>query len=61
MPQVWHEVNPFQKNIKAKGMKMYTCPMHPEVEAKKPGKCPKCGMTLQEKKNTTPNAKMKMD
>jgi hypothetical protein len=24
----------------------YTCPMHPEVISDKPGKCPKCGMTL---------------
>ena len=24
----------------------YTCPMHPEVISNKPGKCPKCGMTL---------------
>jgi hypothetical protein len=24
----------------------YTCPMHPEVVQDKPGKCPKCGMTL---------------
>ncbi len=24
----------------------WTCPMHPEVKADKPGKCPKCGMTL---------------
>jgi hypothetical protein len=24
----------------------YTCPMHPEVIVDKPGKCPKCGMTL---------------
>jgi len=24
----------------------YTCPMHPEVNTHKPGKCPKCGMTL---------------
>ncbi|KKR42789.1 MAG: Copper-transporting P-type ATPase [Candidatus Daviesbacteria bacterium GW2011_GWC2_40_12] len=30
-------------------MKMYTCPMHPEVQSDKPGKCPKCGMTLIEK------------
>lgn len=25
---------------------IYTCPMHPEVISDKPGKCPKCGMTL---------------
>ena len=29
--------------------KEYTCPMHPEVVTEKPGKCPKCGMTLVEK------------
>lgn len=29
---------------------VYTCPMHPEVTSDKPGKCPKCGMTLEEKK-----------
>ncbi|RYY45454.1 MAG: copper oxidase [Chitinophagaceae bacterium] len=28
---------------------MYTCPMHPEVQSDKPGKCPKCGMTLIKK------------
>jgi hypothetical protein len=25
---------------------IYTCPMHPEVLSKQPGKCPKCGMEL---------------
>jgi hypothetical protein len=30
--------------------KVYTCPMHPEVISNKPGKCPKCGMTLVEKR-----------
>lgn len=25
----------------------YTCPMHPEVVADKPGPCPKCGMALE--------------
>jgi hypothetical protein len=30
---------------------MYTCTMHPEVISDKPGKCPKCGMTLVEKKS----------
>jgi hypothetical protein len=29
---------------------LYTCVMHPEVMSDKPGKCPKCGMTLVEKK-----------
>ncbi|MBK6294656.1 MAG: heavy metal translocating P-type ATPase [Rhodoferax sp.] len=26
---------------------IYTCPMHPEVRQDQPGKCPKCGMTLE--------------
>ncbi|MBI1884352.1 MAG: hypothetical protein HYS08_09150 [Chlamydiae bacterium] len=28
----------------------YTCPMHPDVSEKEPGKCPICGMNLEEKK-----------
>ena len=28
----------------------YTCPMHPEVISHQPGKCPKCGMTLEQVK-----------
>ena len=28
---------------------MYSCPMHPGVTNAKPGKCPKCGMTLVKK------------
>ena len=31
----------------------YTCKMHPEVHADKPGKCPKCGMKLEKKVITT--------
>jgi heavy metal translocating P-type ATPase len=27
--------------------RQFTCPMHPEVRQNEPGKCPKCGMTLQ--------------
>ncbi len=30
--------------------KKYTCPEHPDVVMNKPGKCPKCGMALVEKK-----------
>ncbi len=29
---------------------IYTCPIHPEVQSDKPGKCPKCGMALVKKK-----------
>lgn len=27
---------------------IYTCPMHPEVVSDQPGKCPECGMNLEE-------------
>lgn len=33
---------------------MYTCPMHPQVEAEKPGTCPICGMTLIKKDKPRP-------
>lgn len=34
-------------------MQIYTCPMHPEIQEKNPGFCPKCqGMALVEVKNT---------
>lgn len=26
---------------------IYTCPMHPEIQQKKPGNCPLCGMSLE--------------
>ncbi len=26
---------------------LYTCPMHPEIQQKGPGSCPKCGMALE--------------
>lgn len=38
-----------EQNAKAQ----YTCPMHPEVIQDTPGKCPKCGMDLVEKKAET--------
>ena len=28
------------------GATIYTCPMHPDVQQERPGKCPKCGMQL---------------
>ena len=38
------------KNQNTEATKTYTCSMHPEVISDKPGKCPKCGMELTEKK-----------
>jgi len=35
-------------------MKTYCCSMHPEIASDKPGKCPKCGMDLTEKKVDKP-------
>jgi Cu+-exporting ATPase len=32
--------------------RIYTCPMHPEVQQNHPGDCPKCGMTLELKTAT---------
>ncbi|MES2005510.1 multicopper oxidase domain-containing protein [Sediminibacterium roseum] len=36
----------------------YTCPMHPEIHAAKPGNCPKCGMKLvvEKLKSSTPSS-----
>jgi hypothetical protein len=42
------------KNTMKMVAKKYTCPMHPEVVKSKPGKCPKCGMALVEKKMKMP-------
>ena len=38
------------KNQNTEAKKTYTCSMHPEVISDKPGKCPKCGMELIERK-----------
>jgi hypothetical protein len=40
-----------KEKMKMEAMKTFTCPMHPDVTSDKPGKCPKCGMDLKEKKN----------
>ena len=36
---------------------IYTCPMHPEIEQKGPGSCPKCGMALEPKAVVIPQTK----
>ena len=38
------------KNQNTEATKTHTYSMHPEVISDKPGKCPKCGMGLIEKK-----------
>lgn len=61
-----HSANPVSGSAQTQKVKpakvQYTCTMHPEVLMGKPGKCPKCGMTLVKKVNTKkkPAAKMKM-
>jgi hypothetical protein len=58
--------NPVSDTTKTKKVKpapkvQYTCTMHPEVLSDKPGKCPKCGMTLVKKTGKKkPAEKMKM-
>jgi len=37
---------------------IYSCPMHPEVRQTSPGKCPKCGMTLQPVVDSKENQEM---
>jgi len=58
----------FSSALQAQGMKnmnmgkkemniTYTCVMHPEIHAVKPGNCPKCGMALVKEKTKTINSK----
>ncbi|WP_242928439.1 multicopper oxidase domain-containing protein [Pontibacter vulgaris] len=49
-----HEQHKASQQQKAE---IYTCPMHPEVQSTKPGKCPKCGMTLVKQKPKVPAKK----
>jgi len=35
---------------------VYSCPMHPSVKEKSPGKCPKCGMDLRKQTETMADA-----
>jgi hypothetical protein len=43
----------------SKMAKTFVCPMHPEVTSDKAGECPKCGMTLVEKKMDKEKMEMK--
>jgi hypothetical protein len=59
--------NPVSDSTKTQKIKLakvvYTCPMHTDVVAYKPGKCPKpgCGMTLVKKSDLKKKAEpMKM-
>lgn len=45
-----HKKDSTVSNTDLNGAVEYTCPMHPEVKSDKPGKCPKCGMSLVETK-----------
>jgi Cu+-exporting ATPase len=38
-----------KENSDQNDQRLYTCPMHPEVEQVGPGDCPKCGMDLEPK------------
>ncbi len=40
-------------------MRIYTCPMHPEVQQDHPGSCPKCGMALELKTGSASPASVK--
>lgn len=36
---------------------IYSCPMHPEVEATSPGRCPRCGMNLKPRRQPAERAR----
>ena len=49
-PHHAHKTSPAEaskQQTKPKAEVYYSCPMHASVKAKKPGKCPKCGMDLR--------------
>lgn len=48
------ETSPAPDTSDTKDKTIYTCPMHPEVRQNRPGKCPKCGMTLVPEKKPPP-------
>ena len=57
-PQNATVTKPVQKKPSQSATKVvYACPMHPEIQKSGPGKCPKCGMTLEKKTVRTSNSK----
>ena len=44
------KMDKYDSKMKHEKSTAYTCSMHSEVKSDKPGKCPKCGMNLIEKK-----------
>jgi len=54
-----HRHHALSDNDKDDSYTIYTCPMHPEVESDKPGKCPECGMNLVKKKKAEDKKKEK--
>ncbi len=48
-PMMMNKMKEMNGMDKSANSKMYTCPMHPEVQSDKAGKCPKCGMDLIKK------------
>jgi P-type Cu+ transporter len=43
------KIEPKPKSAPAAASEIYTCPMHPEIDERGPGSCPKCGMALEPK------------
>jgi len=50
-----HETENHQDKEMSDDKNVYTCPMHPEVQSKEPGQCPKCGMRLVKKEEEKEN------
>lgn len=47
VPHIYSGAATAQKTTARKVAQTYSCPMHPEVVSKRPGRCPKCGMKLR--------------
>ena len=45
-----------QRSSRVNNATRYSCPMHPEVVSRRPGKCPKCGMRLRVVKTESASA-----